>query len=430
MKNTESEILYSEPVRELMGTPPRSILRWGTTVLFFTIALFLIFAWIVRYPDTISAPAEITTINPPVTLVSKISGNIKYMYVKDRENVNAGKIVAVMETTASLNEIKLLKETIDSIKEPSSFITRPVPEFSGLGEIQIYYATFLKNLNDLKNFIANDLYGSKIASLTKEIRGIREYIVRLDGKERLFSENEKIERKKFGRDSALYSAGLIPENDLEKSRQSLIRIDIELQQVRLEQSAKSIEMAEKQQLFQDYRINRIEENGKFNSLLEESFLNLKAQADIWENNYLLVSPFNGTVSFTRFWSANQSVKKDEPVVTIIPYDAGELLGRMNLKMQRSGKVKTGQMVFIKLSSYPYLEYGMLKGVVKSISLLPSGDEYIIEISLPEGLRTLYGINIEFTQKMQGTAEIITEDVRLLQKMINPFRYLVSRNKRQ
>jgi multidrug efflux pump subunit AcrA (membrane-fusion protein) len=429
MKNRESEILYSEPVRELMGTPPRRILRWGTTVLFFILALFLIFAWIIRYPDTITAPAEITTVNPPVTLVSKISGNIKYLYVKDRENVTAGQIVAVMETTASLNEIKLLKETIYNIKEPSSFLTQPVPEFSGLGEIQAYYATFLKNLNDLKNFTSNDLYGSKIASLTKEIRGIREYIARLDGKERLFSENVKIERKKFGRDSALYSAGLIPENDLEKSRQSLIRIDIELQQVRLEQAAKSIEMAEKQQLLQDYRINRIEENGKFNSLLEESFLNLKAQADIWENNYLLVSPVKGTVSFTRFWSANQSVKKDEPVVTIVPYDAGELLGRMNLKMQRSGKVKTGQMIFIKLTSYPYLEYGMLKGVVKSISLLPSGDEYIIEISLPEGLKTLYGINIEFTQKMQGTAEIITEDVRLLQKMINPFRYLISRNKR-
>ncbi len=73
---------------------------------------------------------------------------------------------------------------------------------------------------------------------------------------------------------------------------------------------------------------------------------------------------------------------------------------------------------------------MLKGEVRSISLLPSGDEYIIEISLTEGLKTLYGINLKFTQKMQGTAEIITEDVRLLQKIINPFRYLVSRNKRE
>jgi len=31
--------------------------------------------------------------------------------------------------------------------------------------------------------------------------------------------------------------------------------------------------------------------------------------------------------------------------------------------------------------------------------------------------------------MDGTAEIITEDLRLLQKMINPLRYLLSKNKR-
>jgi HlyD family secretion protein len=98
-------------------------------------------------------------------------------------------------------------------------------------------------------------------------------------------------------------------------------------------------------------------------------------------------------------------------------------------MQRSGKVKTGQLVNIKLSGYPYLEYGMVRGVVKSKSLVPAGDTYIIEIDLPEGLSTLYGKKLDFTQNMQGTAEIITEDIRLLQKLVNPFRYLLSKNKR-
>ncbi len=72
---------------------------------------------------------------------------------------------------------------------------------------------------------------------------------------------------------------------------------------------------------------------------------------------------------------------------------------------------------------------MVRGIVKSKSLVPSDDSYIIEISLPEGLTTLYGKNLDFTQNMQGTAEIITDDLRLLQKIMNPFRYLVSRNKR-
>jgi HlyD family secretion protein len=92
-------------------------------------------------------------------------------------------------------------------------------------------------------------------------------------------------------------------------------------------------------------------------------------------------------------------------------------------------VKVGQSVNIKLSGFPYLEYGMVRGVVNSISLVPSGDSYIIDLKLPSGLTTLYGKQLDFTQNMQGTAEIITDDLRLLQKIINPFRYLISRNKR-
>jgi len=98
-------------------------------------------------------------------------------------------------------------------------------------------------------------------------------------------------------------------------------------------------------------------------------------------------------------------------------------------MYRSGKVKNGQKINIKLSGYPYLEFGMIRGIVKSKSLVPAGDTYVIEVLLPDGLNTLYGYSLDFNQKMQGTAEIITDDVNLLQKILNPFRYMISRNRR-
>lgn len=429
MKDRKPDILYSDPVKEIMGNPPGRILRWGTTVMLSVFVLFILFAWLIRYPDTIPASVEITTMNPPVTLVTKITGRIKYLYVNEREKVSAGQLVAVMETTASMHEIELLKQTIDTIKKPESLYFQSLPEFSELGELQGFYASFLKNLSDLNNYTVNDFYGSKISSLTDEINGIQEYISRLVVKEKLYSENQKLETRKFKRDSTLYAGKVIPESELERSYQSLIRINIELQQVRLDHSAKSIEMAEKRQLLQDYRIKRQEEREKLISISGESFMNLRAQINIWRNSYLLISPVEGIVSFTRFWSANQSVVKDEPVINVVPLESGNFLGRINLKMQRSGKVKTGQLVNIKLSGYPYLEYGMVRGVVKSKSLVPSGDSYIIELDLPEGLSTLYGIKLEFTQNMQGTAEIITEDIRLLQKIINPFRHMVSKNKR-
>ena len=429
MKSKRPDILYSDPVREIMGKPPRRILRWGTTIMILIFILFILFAWLIKYPDTIPAPVEITTTNPPVTLVTKITGRIKSLFVKERENVHSGQLVALMETTASMNEIELLKQTIDTIKNPELLSYRSLPMFSELGELQGFYGTFLKNLSDLNNYVINDFYGNKIASLTDEINGIQDFISKLSVKEKWYLENQRIEAKKYNRDSSLYAGNVIPESELEKSHQAMLMVNIELQQARLDHSSKSIELAEKRQLLQDYRITQVDEKDKLVSVLRESFLNLNAQINLWENTYLLISPIDGIVSFTKFWSANQSVVKDEPVVSIVPLDAGNYLGRINLKMERSGKVKTGLLVNIKLSGFPYLEYGMVRGIVKSKSLVPSSDAYVIEIELPQGLTTLYGKKLEFTQNMQGTAEIITENIRLLQKLVNPFRYMLSKNKR-
>ncbi len=412
-----------------MGKPPRRILRWGTTILFLVFILFILFSWLIKYPDIIPAPVLITTTNPPVTLVTKITGHIKTLYVKEREKVNAGQLIAVMETTASVNEIELLKQTIDTVKTPEILTYTMLPLFSELGELQSYYGAFLKNLSDLNNYVSNDSYGSKIVSLNNEIIGIQEFIDRLITKEKLYSENQRIEAKNYNRDSLLRAGNVIPESELERAHQSLLKVNIDLQQAKLDHSAKSIELAEKRQLLNDDKISRIDDKQKLVSLLRESFLNLKAQVSLWENTYLLITPIDGIVSFTKFWSANQSVVKDEPVVSIVPVETGNFLGRIDLKMERSGKVKTGELVNIKLSGYPYLEYGMVRGIVKSKSLVPSSDTYIIEIELPNGLTTLYGIPLDFTQNMQGTAEIITKNIRLLQKIVNPFRYMATKNRK-
>lgn len=429
MKNQKPGILYSEPVKEIMGRPPRRILRWGTSLMVMIFILFVFFAWIIRYSDIVQAPVEITTTNPPVTLVTKITGHIKSLTVKDRDQVSAGQLIAMMETTASINEVNLLKKTIDSIIKPEELSYQSLPQFSELGELQSSYGAFLKNLSDFNNYLKNDPIGSKISSLTHEIEGIKEFIGRLSVKEKLYSENRKLELRRYNRDSALFAGNVIAESEYEKSHQALIMVNIELQQARMDHSAKTIELAEKQQTLEDYKISRTDDKEKMITGLRETFLNLKAQVDLWENTYLLISPIDGKVSLTKYWSENQSVVKDEPVVSIVPLQPGNFLGRINLKMLRSGKVKEGMQVNIKLSGYPYLEYGMVKGIIKSKSQVPSGDSYIIDIELPSGLKTMYGKNLEFTQNMQGTAEIITDKTRLLQKIVNPFRYMISRNRK-
>jgi hypothetical protein len=92
-----------------------------------------------------------------------------------------------------------------------------------------------------------------------------------------------------------------------------------------------------------------------------------------------------------------------------------------MPVQNSGKVKIGQQVSIRLDNYPYQEFGMLAGVVQSISLVPRNASYAIEVQLPHDLRTSFNTRLDFKQEMQGSAEIITEELRLLERIFYQIR---------
>ncbi len=429
MEKKKTEILYSEPVREIMGDPPRMILRYGTTLIFAVFLLFILFAALFRYPDLVQSPVEITTENPPVAMVSKGAFRIRHLYVRNGETVEKGKLLVVLETVASIEEVKLLKSFTDTCRNVPFLQVRNLPVLSSLGELQNYYGTFKKCITDLNDFLRNDYYGNRIKSVKDELTGLNKYVSQLSEKEKLLSENFSLEKGMFERDQTLKSQQTIAAADLERSRKALNAQEIELKDVQLEISSKSIDIAVRQRLISELSATRSEEKDKLVSAGDEAFSNLKAQLAIWENTYLIVSPVGGTVTFTKYWSENQVVATGEPVLNVVPARQGNYIGRINLKMQRSGKVEIGQTVHIKLSSYPYIEYGMVQGQIRSKSLVPSGDSYVIEVELPSGLKTLYGNSLAFTQNMQGTAEIITNDRSLLIKMISPIRYLLSSNKR-
>ena len=85
-------------------------------------------------------------------------------------------------------------------------------------------------------------------------------------------------------------------------------------------------------------------------------------------------------------------------------------------MSNSGKVRSRQRVIIKLDSYPYSEFGILRGYVNSKSLVPVDDKYTVSVLFPDGLKTNYGKDIPFEQQLEGGAEIITDEKRLLQRI--------------
>lgn len=170
------------------------------------------------------------------------------------------------------------------------------------------------------------------------------------------------------------------------------------------------------------QINQNKENVNLQRNVNQSFYGLKKAIKDWELNYILRSSIDGKVGFLQLWAENQTVNAGDNVFVIIPtYESG-YVGKVKAPVQNSGKIKVDQTVNIRLANYPDREFGIIKGNIKAISLMPDKDgNLLINVSLPKDLETSYKKKIIFQQEMQGTADIVTEDLRLIERILYQFR---------
>ena len=100
-----------------------------------------------------------------------------------------------------------------------------------------------------------------------------------------------------------------------------------------------------------------------------------------------------------------------------------------LQASGAGKVKIGHKVIIRFDNYPYMEYGTVSGHISSISLVPNNEYYSAEVKLDSSqLVTSYDLTLNFQQNMPGIAEIITNQRSLLNRISDPFRSALKRQK--
>jgi len=423
--------LRSEEVQEIMGHTPRWTIRWGITLVFVIIAGILAGSWFFSYPDIISSPIVVTTENPPASLVAKASGKIQVLFVKDSQVVSQNEPLAIIENPANYEHVFRISEQLETFQDlKQDFDTSKQIKFEqnlSLGEIQPYFASFLKYYHDYLYFLRLGYHTKKISSVREELSKYRIYYNRLYRQRNLLIKELELVERQFSRDSVLFQNKVIPQAEFDQSEGRLLQKKHEFEQARINLSTTDIQISKLEQSILDYELEFEGQKKQLEFQIIESFDNLSAQIASWEQTYLLKAPNQGVVTFTTFWTQDQNVTVGDKVITIVPEDAGKIIGKMSLSLRRSGKVKVDQRVNIKLDNYPHMEFGMVNGIVRNISLVPADNFYTVEVELPDGLTTFYNINLEFDQEMQGMAEIITEERRLLTRIVEPVRYVLERN---
>jgi multidrug efflux pump subunit AcrA (membrane-fusion protein) len=160
------------------------------------------------------------------------------------------------------------------------------------------------------------------------------------------------------------------------------------------------------------------------SLFLQALNTLKAQLDDWKSKYLLISAATGKVAFPAIIEEKTQIKQGQMVCVVNPehtqYYATVLIPQANF-----GKIRIGERVLLKLSAYPYREFGALKGSLNFISSIPTDSGFIAKVILPEDLSINYKKQIVYRDGLTAQAEIITEDLKLSDRLFNELRSVMA-----
>ncbi len=416
--NVNTTPLRSEEVQELLTAVPAWMIRWGNTLIFFLIIGVLAITFYLKYPDIISAEAMITTELPPQKEFAKTSGQIDTFLVVDNQIVKANTPLAVIENTADFEDVYLLKSMVDTIMPYNGHFEFPIDQIplSVLGDIASDFALFE---NSYSQYMLNKKWQPFTNEAFADRQSLSELKNRLENLKTQYDLNAaelEVKKKGLERSKMLFEQGVIAAEEYENKQLDFLQVKQQFKNGKLviSQTLESINNAKL--LAKNTLMNQSKEEQLLFRNVIQSFQQLKKAIKEWELEYVLKSNIDGQVSFLNYWTENQNINAGDLVFTIIPQRNMEYLARLKTPNLNFGKIKIGQTVNIRLKNYPETEYGILEGKIEKISQMTDiNGFYIVNVDLPSGLITSYDKELEFRQEMQGAAEIVTEELRLIER---------------
>lgn len=421
--------LRSEEVQEILTKVPHWMIRWGSLLFLFLILLLLILSWFIKYPDIISTQAIITTRIPPQKEYAKISGKLDTLFIEENDEVFPGQPLAIIENTAVFKDVFLLKEVIDTIKVNTRSFNFPIDKVPVLflGDLDSDYAVFQNSY--LQYILNKELkpFSNETMANNFSLAELRRRLENMQSQKEISKTEMAFEKKDLERNQTLYDKGVISSMEFENKQIEYLKAEKNFTAMNASISQLKEAVNNAQSNSRGTEINKTKEDITLLKNVIQSFNRLKTAIKNWELDYVLNSNIEGIVSFQKPWKENQTVTQGDLIFTIIPNETSNYVAYLEAPAQNSGKIKVGQKVNIKLQNYPDTEFGVIRAIVKTISLFPDKNGfYRIEADVPTELITSYNKEIPFKQEMGGTGEIITENLRLIERFFYQFKKLLSR----
>ncbi|WP_166920152.1 HlyD family secretion protein [Flavobacterium poyangense] len=421
--NTTFE-LRSEEVQDILTKVPHWMIRWGTVLIFVILFMLFFVSWFIKYPDVVNTEIVITTNIPPEKIVSKSSGRIEAILVKNKSIIEKNTTLAIIENTANYKDVFLLKSIVEgyNINDSKKDFPFALLKNTQFGEIESAFAIFQKDYQAQE--LNKNLQPFEVENRAQNSENIQ-IKERLDilQQQKVINESElQLQKNEVTRFETLFNKGIVSTQEMEAKKLSYLQAQKNYKSLLSSISQLRSSLIDNTKSSQNSHINSTKEEVNLGRNMAQSFYQLKKVIKDWELNYTLKSSVSGVVTFLQVWTENQTINTGDNVFSIIPDAKNGFIGKVKAPALNSGKIKVGQKVNIRLANFPDREFGVLYGKIQNISLVPDKDgNLLLDVALPNGLQTSYKKQIVFQQEMKGSAEIVTEDLRLLERILYQFK---------
>jgi len=423
-KETNIE-LRSDEVQEIISLVPNWMIRWGNSLILALILFGFFLMWFIKYPDTIKGEAVISTDRETIQLVSKSSGNISYI-LPEGSKVSEGELIASIQTNLTReakDSLIIIVETVKNALLEDQVIKLPETALT-FGELQESYEQLKKAFNQYQFYKVEKSKEFEIEFILEQIRNHKSLLsvsrqqikARLD----LFEQSQE----RYSSAQLLYKNGALAKTDLYDERQKLAQSENALVEAKKSRVQSSITIAELKKELRLIETEILKEENDLITTINSLVRTIENELKNWESTYEIYAPYGGKLAYLKDLTKDQYLESGQQLFAVVP-ESKFYSGKLIVPKQGFGKLKVGQKVRIALDNFPSHEYGYLEGKVTSISLLPNENNYRVDFELNQGMKSTYGKVLNFTPKMSGSADIITEDLRLSERIFNKFKNILN-----
>ena len=306
MSEEKEIVLRTEEVTEILSSTPKWIFRWGISVIFILIIIALTLSYFIKYPDILTADITLTTLNPPITLVSKNNGKLTYLLVKNNEAVKLNQTIAVIENTGNYKDVLYLfdncNDLIEQLKLSDTIPTITIKDSLKVGELTPNYLLVLKSIKDLILYKETNSYKKQIALLNKDLLSYSDLLSKYKNQQELNNQELELTEKDYNRDNALLKEGAISAREFENKKKEYLRALNSYEATKITLSNTIIQVNSIEKSILQLQIQDYQEQAKLKNEFQQNLKSLVAEIIKWKQLYLIESPIDGKISFFNVWA--------------------------------------------------------------------------------------------------------------------------------